>query len=127
MEKSLRKLAFEWPSERDERYYEHLRLRQYQYYRRYLLGTSPHLTGLAETDKNHEDALMDTLYSEGIAVIVFSVYCKDAYDRKLYLLYYEEESEWRGLEKYFLCYNFYEITKFTTRKSRGRKDREYLL
>jgi len=70
---------------------------------------------------------MKTIMSEGIAVIVFSVYCKDAYDRRLYLLRRQEESERGRLEKYFLCYDLYEITKFTARTTRGRKEKEYML
>ncbi|MCD6537693.1 hypothetical protein J7L18_03685 [Candidatus Bathyarchaeota archaeon] len=124
---SLEEEMFKPPSERNQNYYEFLRMREHQYSRRYLLGTYPHLTGLAETDKNHEDGLMKTMISEEFAVIVFSVYCKDAYDRKLYLLYRQLESGEGWLEKYFLCYDLYEITKFTTRTTRGRKDKEYRL
>jgi len=65
--------------------------------------------------------------SEGMAVIIFSVYCKEAYDRKLYLLHRQIESRNKRLEEYFLCYDLYEITKFTTRTARGRKDKEYKL
>jgi len=123
--KSLEEKMFEPPSERDQPHYDHLKMREHQYSRRYLLGTYPYLTGLAETDKSHEDILMKTVMSEGVAVTVFSVYCRDAYDRRLYLLHRKVESRDGLLEKYFLCYDLYEITKFTTRTARGRKEREY--
>jgi len=127
VKRSLEEKMFEPQSERDQNHYEFLWMREHQYRRRYLIRTYPYLTGLAETDKSHEDSLMKTIISERIAVIVFSVYCKDAYDRKLYLLHRQMESGKGWLEKYFLCYDLYEITKFTTRTTRGRKDKEYLL
>ena len=127
VESSLEEEMFKPPSERDQNHYEFLLMREHQYRRRYLLGTYPYLVGLAETDKGHEDRLKKTIMSEGMAVIIFSVYCKEAYDRKLYLLHRQIESRNKRLEEYFLCYDLYEITKFTTRTARGRKDKEYKL
>ena len=127
VEKSLEEEERKPSSERDQNHYEFLWMREHQYRRRYLIRTYPYLTDLAEIDKSHEDVLMKTIMSEGIAVIVFAVYCKDAYDRKLYLLRRQVESGKGWLEKYFLCYDLYEITKFTTRTARGRKDKEYRL
>jgi len=118
--RSIEEEVFKPLRERNQQYYEHLKMRERQYLRAYLLGTYPYLTGLADVDGTRQDPLMRTVCSEGFAVIVFTVYSKDAYDRKLYLLHRQTEVM---EEKCFLQYSLYEITAFTIR---GRKKAERL-
>lgn len=121
VKKQLEKLRFTPPEERDQGLYEHFLWREEEYHRRLMHEHFPYLTSLVEHDRFNEEALMWSIYYSmhfsptfsGIALFALSIYCKDAFDKKPYLIH-------RNVGDNFLSYALYEITEFVIRGARGK-------